>query len=104
MEKKSDYSFTISPSAAENIEKIVRYISLDLKNLKAADDLIALFYEKMKDIICFPYSYSIYTNLELKYNRIIRKVKIKNYILFFEIDEVTKTILIVSFFHHKQIK
>lgn len=104
MEKKSDYSFIISPSAAENIEKIIRYISLDLKNLRAADNLITLFYEKINDITCFPYSYPIYTNKEFKYSRIVRKAKIKNYILFYEIDEDNKSILIVSFFYHKQIK
>ena len=56
MEKKSDYTFIVSPSAEENIDKIIRYISIDLENRKAASALIESFYKKIHDIIAFPYS------------------------------------------------
>ena len=103
MEKKSDYTFIVSPSAEENIDKIIRYISIDLENRKAASALIESFYKKIHDIIAFPYSYPIFNN-EYLIQKGIRKAKIKNFNIFYVINEEEKEIIIMEIMHNKEIK
>lgn len=104
MEKTNDYSFELSPLAAENITNITDYIADELKNKKAANDIAALLYDKIKKIICFPYSYPRYENFEFKNKKNVRKANVKSFVIFFEIDENDKKIIIVAIVHSKTLK
>lgn len=104
MEKTNDYSFEFSPLAAENLEKIIRYISFDLKNKKAAEQLVLSINNKLNNLSLFPYSYPIYENSEYRKKQIIRKASLKSFLLLFEIDENYKKIIIVAVVHSKTVK
>ena len=97
MEKKN-YDFYISPIAKESLESIIRYISITLKNVKAADELLDLIYSKIIDITLFPFSYPVYENKFLN-SKEIRKTHVKKIMIFYSIDEENKRIIVHGIIH-----
>ena len=87
------YRLEFLPDALQDMTEIIRYISHDLDNKTAALSLsekLLSSAEKLKD---FPYAHPVYQPirpLEKEY----RKCVVKNYLMFYTVDEVEKTITI----------
>ncbi|MCM1114174.1 MAG: type II toxin-antitoxin system RelE/ParE family toxin [Clostridium sp.] len=95
------YKLEFLPTAKNDMLEIAKYISDELKNpvaaLKLAENLIA----SAENICVFPYSNNVYTpikSLEKEYRRII----VKNYMMFYTIDEDTKTVTIMRVIYAKR--
>ena len=92
----SRYSYIISKQAVEDIESTMQYITENLCNQKAANDL---FEEIVKtiDIACeFPLSFPT-SGYYFIQDQNVRHTVIGNYILFYEIRETEKRIEILRF-------
>ena len=73
--------------------EIVRYISQELFNPIAADNLAEEFIKTADSLSTFPYAHEAYIPIRpLKHE--YRKVSVKNYIMFFWVDEEKKIVTI----------
>lgn len=87
--------------AKEDMSSIVYYISHELKNKNAAYHLVNDFEKEMNLISNFPYSnpeYIPFHTLKYKY----RVSKVKNYIIFYVINEQEKLITVARILYGKR--
>lgn len=92
------YKFLISEMAKNDIDTTIDYIANHLKNKQAATKLYDVINEKI-NILCTDPMLS----KDCKYYGIedetVRRIKIKNYILFFKIEK--KQVIIIRFLYSK---
>ena len=94
------YKVEILPIAIEDFDNIIHYVTYNLKNITAAKKLRDLFIKSFDYILKFPYGCAIYKSKKvLKYE--YRTYKVKNYIMFYVIDEEKKIITIVRILNRK---
>lgn len=87
--------------AIDDMNNIVYYVSNKLNNRVAAINLATEFIKEANNLLTFPYGNSEYIPInqtKLKY----RRTKIKNFLMFYTINEDNKTITIVRVLHQKQ--
>ncbi len=87
--------------AKEDMDNIIYYISYHLKNKTAALHLAEEFIKSTNNIMLFPYGTSEYVStwkLKNKY----RRVKVKNFYIFYTIDEKKKVITIARVVYRKR--
>ncbi len=96
------YKLTFLPLAKKDMDEIVYYISFNLKNKKAALDSANEFIKNANNILTFSYGASEYTSLVNKLEYTYRCVKIKNFYMFYVIDEDKKVITIVRVLYRKR--
>lgn len=94
------YKLEILPIAKKEIENILFYISYNLKNISAARDLSRQIFECMNTILLFPFGASIYKT-KRKLEKEYRFVKVKNYLIFYTINEDIKVITIARVLYRK---
>ncbi len=94
------YKLEVLSLAKDDIYNIISYISKNLKNITAAKKLIKNFEESAKSIMDYPYGIPVYQamgKLENEY----RCIKVKNFLMFYTINEKEKTIIIVRIVYRK---
>ena len=95
------YAIAYLPSALEDLKEIVRYIAHTLQNPKAAERLGLEIIKKTDLIADFPYSEPRYTPIKpLEYE--YRKLLVKNYFVFYRIDETKKTVTVARVIYAKR--
>lgn len=95
------YKLKISELAHKDLDKIVSYIVVQLANPKAASDFLDEV-EKCYDYIRNnPMMYTECQDMRLKEEG-YRKISIKNYVLIYKINEISKTVNILRFFYGAQ--
>ena len=95
------YKLEYLPAARQDMMDIVRYISRELCNPQAAERLAMELIEAGNSIPGFPYSNPAYTPIRpLKHE--YRKVLVKNYMIFYWIDEEKKTVVIYRVIYAKR--
>lgn len=83
------------------MEEIIFYVSNELKNITAAINLIEDFKKEENKILTFPYGASEYQTIKpLEHS--YRKTKVKNFYLFYYIDEENKLITISRVLYQKR--
>ncbi len=95
------YKLEFLTIAKNDMLEIVKYISDELKNPDTASRLIDEFISSAENICIFPYSNNVYTpikSLEKEYRRIIVKI----YMMFYAVDENTKTVTIMRVIYAKR--
>ena len=95
------YKLEYLPLALHDMLDIVRYISNELKNPVAADNLANEFVKSADTLINFPYSNPVYhpiRTLKKEY----RKLLVKNFIMFYYVDESGKVITIARVIYAKR--
>ena len=95
------YKLEFLPVAKNDMLEIVKYISDDLKNPQAASRLADEFVTAAENACQFPYANNVYTPikpLKLEYRRIV----VKNYLMFYTVDEQTKTVTIMRVVYGKR--
>jgi len=87
------YQLTFLPFARQDMTDIVRYISHELLNPMAADALADEMIEAAKHLRDFPYINTVHQTIKpLKHE--YRKLLVKNYIMFYWVDEKEKLITV----------
>ena len=71
--------------------EIVRYISRELKNPSAADQLATELIEAGDSLLPFPYVYLVYLPIR-QLGHEYRKLTVGNYFMFYWVDEEKKTV------------
>lgn len=94
------YSLEFLPIAKNDIDNIIFYISHNLNNISAARKISKSFINVINNITYFPYGIPVYkNNKNLKYE--YRCAKVKNYLIFYTINEKEKKITIVRVLYRK---
>ena len=96
------YELEYKPLAQQDMVNIVGYISKTLHNPAAAERLAKAFIDEAEAIREFPYSMPVYHPIRpIKYE--YRKLIIKNYVMFYRVDEAAKLITIARIVYEKVI-
>lgn len=74
------YNYKLTPFAEEDIDSVLKYISEQLSNGKAADDLLTKIETAIERICEFPYSFADCSCFLIK-DENIRRAVIDNYVL-----------------------
>ena len=94
------YKIEILPIARHDMINIFNYNLNELNNKSAARDLNLQFRNAIKYINLFPYGLAEYNSVDkLKYK--YRSMKVKNYLIFYIIDEDSKTVIITRILYKK---
>lgn len=98
------YKIEILSTADQDIIEIARYISEELKNPTAAETLIDKIYDAAESLFGFPYSHMLYYPVDksksLKHE--YRKIPVDNYLLFYYVDEKSKSIVVSRVIYAKR--
>ena len=95
------YKLEYLQTAIDDMNAIVDYISNNLNSRVSALNLADEFIKESNNILTFPYGNSEYKPIE-KTKQKYRRSKVKGFLMFYIINEETKTITIVRVLHHKQ--
>lgn len=87
------YTIEYLPVAKEDLLEIVAYIGKELKNHDAVYELMDELTDVSERLESFPYEYQAYTPLKMLKHE-YRRAPIKNYVMFYWIDEVQKKVTI----------
>ena len=96
----SQYQIVFTKTAKRDLWEITYYISIVLQNKSASKNLRVKIYDKAYQVGTFPYANSVYENKHIKYQ--YRSFRVKNYRLFYIIDEKQKEILIMRIMYKKR--
>lgn len=95
------YKLEYLPVASQDMIEIVRYISQELQNPIAADQLAMELIEAGDRIPSFPYSNPSYTPIRpLKHE--YRKLLVQNYFIFYWVDEMEKLVTVARVIYAKR--
>jgi addiction module RelE/StbE family toxin len=92
------YKLKITELADRDLDGIVEYIVKELKNPKAATDFLNEVEKSYQYLITMPKMYALCDEPEMQAKG-YRKVLIKNYVLFFSIDETKKEVVVLRFIY-----
>ena len=92
------YLKEFSKAAIKDIRKTNLYLKDILKNRDAASRLITATESKVNELIIFPFQHPIVQDPVLKLYK-IRFTQIKNYLIFYTVDENSKIVYIVRFLY-----
>lgn len=95
------YKLEYLPVARKDILEIIKYIGQDLCNPVAAEKIITTIIDKLELLTEFPYIHPIHSlirPLEKEY----RKLRVKNYTVFYYVDEFSKTIVVARIIYSKR--
>ena len=95
------YNVEILPVARKDMLDTVSYISMQLSNPKAASDLSDELTKKINSLAKRPYINPAYVPIRpLKHD--YRKLIVKNYIVFYWVDEETETVTVARVIYSKR--
>lgn len=95
------YKLEYLPVAQQDMVEIVRYISRELKNPAAADQLAVALIEAGESIPAFPYAHPAYIPIRpLKHE--YRKLLVQNYLMFYWVDEDMKLVTVARVIYAKR--
>jgi len=92
------YSKEFSKAAIKDIRRTNLYLKDTLKNRNASSRLITSTEAKVNELIIFPFQHPIVQDPVLKLYK-IRYAQIKNYLIFYTVDENSKIVYIVRFLY-----
>ena len=95
------YKLEYLPVALNDMVDIVRYIKSELKNPIAADNLANEFVKSAEALIDFPYLNPVYHHIR-PLKKEYRKLLVKNFIMFYYVDEAVKIITIARVIYAKR--
>ncbi|HBQ28424.1 translation repressor RelE [Peptococcaceae bacterium SCADC1_2_3] len=98
---QNSYQLKFTPIANDDLDGIYRYISEHLVAPKAANDLMDNIETSIMQLKGFPYSGSPVAD-DILSSRGYRKLIVKNYIVFYLIDETEKQVVIMRVLYGTQ--
>lgn len=95
------YKLVYLPIAKSDIDNIIHYIAINLQNKSTAKKLAESFIDGANSILNFPYGSSIYQPMGILKNE-YRSIRIKNFLMFYTIDEKEKLVIVVRVLYQKR--
>lgn len=95
------YRLEFLPAARSDLIELVRYISRELKNPAAADALALELIGEAEKLSEFPYANPAHRTLR-PLKREYRRARVKNYYLFYFVDEQRKTVTVARVIHARR--
>lgn len=95
------YKLVYLPIAKSDIDNIIHYVAINLQNKSAAKKLAESFIDGANSILDFPYGSSIYRPIGILKNE-YRSIRIKNFLMFYTIDEKEKLVTVVRVLYQKR--
>lgn len=95
------YDVIVSPEAEADLDRIIRYLAVDLCNPQAATALADKIESRMDDLMTMPSKHSFCKDTFLR-TLGYRRASAGNYLIIYRIDEAAKRVLIVHFYHTLQ--
>ena len=92
------YIVEISETAEQDLENIILYLRYNLAGDIIADKYKILFKQELKNLEDIAESMPILDE-ELTCHKIIRKVNVRNYIIFYTVDEENSKVLVLRIGH-----
>ena len=96
-----DYKIIVSETYHKDLKDILYYISHNLDSPFTALDLLDEIESTVSNLSTMTYRYGLVNDTYLSHKE-FRKCFVKNYIIFYKIDEENKAILIHRILHAKQ--
>ncbi len=87
------YKVEFLPVAKQDLTEIALYIKDELKNPSAAYNTVEKIVEAAQKLETFPYSNNVFTPVR-PLKREYRKILVKNYMLFYTVDETEKLVTV----------
>ena len=97
----SKYSYNFTEKAERDFDEILRYISFDLANPIAAQNLGRKIFEKIDIVRSYPESCAIVEN-EFLSDKTVRKLLVDNYIIYYKVNYDKKIITIIRIVYGKR--
>lgn len=97
----SNYRFRLSDSAQKDYLKIILYLKLELMNPQAATNFADEFERKVEQIRLFSNSGPKVQNENLEADS-IHKIGVKEYLLYYLVDDGEKALFVLRIGHEKQ--
>jgi len=95
------YNLIFSKIADEDIDSCYNYIVDKLESPKSAENLMKELYEKLNHIKENPYFRPLVHD-KLLASLGVRSIKVKNYLLFYNVEEDDKNINVITFMYSKR--
>lgn len=95
------YTIEYLPVAKDDLLEIVEYIGKELKNPEAVYELMDELTDVSERLESFPYEYQVYTPLKTLKQE-YRRAPIKNYVMFYWVDEVQKKVTITRVLYSRR--
>jgi plasmid stabilization system protein ParE len=92
------YTFVFTELYNDDIEEARHYFRIEKKEPKIGANLMKLIVRKINILETMPYSRPLVLNTYLA-TRGFRTVLVKNYILFYFVDEANRTVVLARFIH-----
>lgn len=93
--------YIIYRKAANNLDYIMHYISVELSNPEAAMSVLEKIENRIKDIMEFPFVYPLIESKKLIEKR-VRKSIVDNYVIIYIVNEVMDQIEIVNVMYYRE--
>ncbi len=90
-----NYRVTLTPQAVEQIRETVLYIARTLQSPETAKGWADLLYQKIGELQSMPSRYPL-TEEELWHDRGIHKMPVKNFLVYYLIDEENKSVTVTA--------
>ena len=97
----ANYKIKITKQAYAQMEVIGRYIAFELLSPETAGKLLTLLKKEIASLSFMPERYS-FTEEEPWYSKGIRKMPVKNYLVYYIIKEESKEVRITAVLHARQ--
>lgn len=94
------YTINLTAPALLDIQKALTYITLNLQNKTAADNLYITINSKINNLPNFPNKYPLVNDPKLLYQQ-IRYIPVDNYLIFYSVNESEQQIQILRFLYTK---
>ncbi|MBU1144550.1 MAG: type II toxin-antitoxin system RelE/ParE family toxin [Firmicutes bacterium] len=94
-------NYILFPKANDDLENIIRYVSIELTNPEAAMNLILRFEKKFNELSQFPQAYPTMENEQLIIKN-LRKCVVDNFLVIYLHNEVLNLIEIVRVIYARQ--
>jgi toxin ParE1/3/4 len=95
------YSYRFTEKAEQDFDEILRYISFDLVNPIAAQNLGRKVFEKIDIVRTFPDSGALVDN-EYLADKMVRKLPVDNYVIYYKAHYDEKVITIIRIVYGKR--
>ena len=97
----SKYSYRFTEKAEQDFDEILRYISYDLANPIAAQNLGKKIFDKIDTVRSFPESCELVDN-EFLSDKTVRKMLVDNYVVYYKASHDEKCVYIVRIVYGKR--
>jgi len=95
------YEVLVSPEADADLDQIIRYIAIDLRNPEAASALADKIDARLNDLETMPNKFAFCKDAVLRAMG-YRRASVGNYLILYRVNEDSRQVLIAHYYHTLQ--